>query len=159
MGFRFRKSVKICKGVRVNFSKSGTSLSLGGKGHSTNFSNRGTRVTVGVPGTGLSYSSLISSPSKSQRNSSDYRTRTSPTISLPSQVGIQMNDRGKVTLIDESGNEITNAAIIRKIKATPQYAAQVANLDRQRIKISKNTMQIQWQKMSGLLISIDSLHV
>ena len=45
-----------------------------------------------------------------------------------------MNDRGKVTLIDESGNEITNAAIIRKIKATPQYAAQVANLDRQRIK-------------------------
>ena len=134
MGFRFRKSVKICKGVRVNFSKSGTSLSLGGKGHSTNFSNRGTRVTVGVPGTGLSYSSLLSSPSKSQRNSSDYRTRTSPTISLPSQVGIQMNDRGKVTLIDESGNEITNAAIIRKIKATPQYAAQVANLDRQRIK-------------------------
>lgn len=134
MGFRFRKSVKICKGVRVNFSKSGTSLSLGGKGHSTNFSNRGTRVTVGVPGTGLSYSSLISSPSKSQRNSSDYRTCTSPTVSLPSQVGIQMNDRGKVTLIDESGDEITNAAIIRKIKATPQYAAQVANLNRQRIK-------------------------
>ena len=33
MGFRFRKSVKICKGVKVNFSKSGASLSLGGRGY------------------------------------------------------------------------------------------------------------------------------
>ena len=41
MGMRFRKSVKICKGVKVNFSKSGTSLSLGGRGHSMNFGGQG----------------------------------------------------------------------------------------------------------------------
>lgn len=45
MGMRFRKSVKICKGVKVNFSKSGASLSLGGRGHSMNFGGRGTRAT------------------------------------------------------------------------------------------------------------------
>lgn len=56
MGMRFRKSVKICKGVKVNFSKSGASLSLGGRGHSMNFGGRGTRATFGIPGTGLSYS-------------------------------------------------------------------------------------------------------
>ena len=53
MGMRFRKSVKICKGVKVNFSKSGASLSLGGRGHSMNFGGRGTRATVGIPGTGM----------------------------------------------------------------------------------------------------------
>ena len=34
MGLRFRRSVKICKGVKVNFSKSGAGLSLGGRGRS-----------------------------------------------------------------------------------------------------------------------------
>jgi hypothetical protein len=38
MTFRFRKSVRLMPGVRLNFSKHGTSLS------------------VGVPGTGLSWS-------------------------------------------------------------------------------------------------------
>ena len=59
MGLRFRKSVKIGKGVKVNFSKSGASLSLGGRGHSINIGGRGARTTFGIPGTGLSYSSQI----------------------------------------------------------------------------------------------------
>jgi len=29
MGLRMRKSITICKGVRLNFGKTGTSLSLG----------------------------------------------------------------------------------------------------------------------------------
>ncbi|WP_407933078.1 DUF4236 domain-containing protein, partial [Herbiconiux daphne] len=39
MGFRFRKSVKIMPGVRLNFSKSGMSTSIGGKGATMNFKN------------------------------------------------------------------------------------------------------------------------
>jgi len=58
MGFRFRRSVKIIPGVRLNFSKSGTSLSLGGRGFTTNISKRGTKTTVGLPGTGISYSTF-----------------------------------------------------------------------------------------------------
>lgn len=34
MGFRFRKSVKIAPGVKVNFNKKSTSVSFGGKGAS-----------------------------------------------------------------------------------------------------------------------------
>lgn len=57
MGFRFRKSVKIIPGVRLNFSKSGVSTTLGGRGASLNIKHgRKTKMTVGVPGTGLSYS-------------------------------------------------------------------------------------------------------
>jgi len=56
MGFRFHRSVRLIPGLRVNFSKSGTSLSVGGRGATVNFSKRGTKTTVGLPGTGLSWS-------------------------------------------------------------------------------------------------------
>ena len=56
MGWRFRKSVKILPGVRLNFGKGGlTSTTLGGRWLKTNVSGRGVRHTVGVPGTGVSY--------------------------------------------------------------------------------------------------------
>lgn len=56
MGFRFRKTLQLFPGVRVNVSKTGTSVSIGQAGASVNVSKRGVRTTVGVPGTGLSYS-------------------------------------------------------------------------------------------------------
>lgn len=59
MGLRFRKSFKIINGVRVNVSKTGASMSLGGKGASVNISSRGVRNTVGIPGTGISVSSNL----------------------------------------------------------------------------------------------------
>ena len=59
MGFRFRKSIRLFPGVRVNLSKSTPSVSLGGPGHTINLSERGTRATVGLSGTGLSYSQRV----------------------------------------------------------------------------------------------------
>lgn len=56
MAIRFRKSIKIAPGVRLNVSKSGVSTSIGGKGLTTNLSKKGTRVTASIPGTGLSAS-------------------------------------------------------------------------------------------------------
>ncbi|KAB8331127.1 DUF4236 domain-containing protein [Scytonema tolypothrichoides VB-61278] len=41
MGFRFRKSVKIAPGLKLNLSKSGGSLSIGGRGATVNLSSRG----------------------------------------------------------------------------------------------------------------------
>ena len=60
MGFRFRRSIKILPGVRLNLSKSGISTSVGKPGATLNFSSRGTKATVGLPGTGLSYSEKLS---------------------------------------------------------------------------------------------------
>lgn len=60
MGFRFRRSVKLMPGVRLNFSTRGISTSLGGRGATVNISRRGARATVGMPGTGLSYSTQLS---------------------------------------------------------------------------------------------------
>ena len=61
MAFRFRKSIKIAPGIRLNLSKSGVSTSIGKRGATVNISKRGTRVTAGLPGTGLSASHLYKS--------------------------------------------------------------------------------------------------
>jgi hypothetical protein len=63
MGWRFRNSVKLLPGVRLNFSKSGISTSVGGPGATINFGKQGTRSTLGFPGSGISYSKLHSTPS------------------------------------------------------------------------------------------------
>jgi hypothetical protein len=56
MGWRFRRSVKILPGVRLNFGKNGfTSTTIGGRGFKTNVSSRGVKHTIGIPGTGISY--------------------------------------------------------------------------------------------------------
>ena len=70
MGFRYRKSVKIAPGVRMNISKSGASVSVGGKGGHVTVNSKGeTRVGASIPGTGVSYSEKVSGPSKSSGGS------------------------------------------------------------------------------------------
>jgi hypothetical protein len=59
MGFRFRNSIRITKGLRINLSKSGASLSIGGRGATVNLSKRGAKVTAGLPGSGISWSETI----------------------------------------------------------------------------------------------------
>jgi Protein of unknown function (DUF4236)/Bacterial SH3 domain len=60
VGWRFRRTVKILPGVRLNISRSGISSTLGPNGASINLGKRGARTTVGIPGTGISHSSLMS---------------------------------------------------------------------------------------------------
>ncbi len=55
MGFRFRKSINIIPGVRLNLSNGAPSLSVGPRGASVSFGSRGTYANLGLPGTGLSY--------------------------------------------------------------------------------------------------------
>lgn len=56
MGLRFRKSVSLCKGVKLNFSKTGMSVSLGTRGYHKTISTSGrVTTTVGLPGTGIYY--------------------------------------------------------------------------------------------------------
>jgi hypothetical protein len=56
MGFRFRKSIKILPGIRLNVGKRGiNSVSVGGRGATTNIGKHGTHTTYSIPGTGISY--------------------------------------------------------------------------------------------------------
>lgn len=56
MGLRFRKSVTLCKGVKLNFGKKGMSVSIGGKGYHKTINTKGQVTTsVGIPGSGIYY--------------------------------------------------------------------------------------------------------
>lgn len=57
MGFRFRRTIKLIPGVRLNFGKRGASVSVGGRGANVTLGQKGTRTTVGLPGTGISHTS------------------------------------------------------------------------------------------------------
>ena len=59
MGFRFRNSIKILPGLRLNLSKRGISATVGVRGASVNVGSKGTFLNVGVPGTGVSYRDRI----------------------------------------------------------------------------------------------------
>ena len=56
MGWKFFKRIKVLPGVTLNVSKSGVSISLGGKGMKLTIGPKHTTTTWSLPGTGLSYS-------------------------------------------------------------------------------------------------------
>jgi hypothetical protein len=66
MGFRFRKRISLGGIAHLNFSATGASFSVGGKGANINLGgvgpNRHPRVTLGLPGTGLSYQERLDQP-------------------------------------------------------------------------------------------------
>src|SRR5699024_11805773 len=85
MGVRFRKSINLGKGFRINMSTSGPGFSWGGKGFRvTKKANGGFRTTAYIPGTGLSYQKDFSNPlgsgkkarKKSSKNNEDKQRET-----------------------------------------------------------------------------------
>ena len=57
MGYlRFRRSIRIAPGIRLNVGKRGISTSVGVRGfHETVHISGARRTSIGIPGTGLSY--------------------------------------------------------------------------------------------------------
>ena len=148
MGLRFRKSVKIAKGVRINFSSTGARLSLGGRGHSVSFGKGGTRASFGIPGTGLSYSTKLTNSHHNSRPSSNKgsssSTRKTVSTPLPSQAQIVMNSDGKIEIRDSRGLPITDQSVISRIKATDSYKNVVQNLEMQRqVKLQQIYLEAQ----------------
>lgn len=91
MGFRFRKSVKIAPGVKVNFGKKSVGMSVGNKyaGVSVN-SRTGARARVSAPGTGVSYSTRIGSSSAHRGGSSPLPTQTAVPLAEQRQSQLKM---------------------------------------------------------------------
>jgi hypothetical protein len=83
---RFRRSLKIAPGVRLNFNKRSVGISAGVRGARYSVNSSGTRTrSVGIPGTGLSYISR----SRARRRGEEVgeMVMPSPTRLLASLVG------------------------------------------------------------------------
>ncbi|TCL57553.1 uncharacterized protein DUF4236 [Kineothrix alysoides] len=70
MGFRFRKSIKIAPGLKLNINSKSVSVTGGIKGAHHTVSSTGKRTTsVGLPGTGLSYTTSSDGKSSKKKSS------------------------------------------------------------------------------------------
>lgn len=70
MGLRFRKSISILPGVKLNLGTKGASVSVGKRGmHYTMHTSGRKTVSVGLPGTGLSYVKTLDLGKKSSKKS------------------------------------------------------------------------------------------
>lgn len=69
---RFRKSIKICKGVKLNLSGSGMSLTTGVKGMSVTTGTHGTYLNTSIPGTGIYSRQKLGGSSKPSRSQQAY---------------------------------------------------------------------------------------
>lgn len=69
MGLRFRKSIKIAPGIKLNLGKKSSSITFGGKGARYTINSKGKRTaSVGIPGTGLSYSASTTKKKKDRKS-------------------------------------------------------------------------------------------
>ncbi len=59
MSFRFRRSIKLLPGIKLNIGTRGPSITTGVPGTHITMGGSSTRATVGLPGTGMSYTETI----------------------------------------------------------------------------------------------------
>lgn len=114
MGFRYRKSINIGGGFRINLSKSGIGYSWGVKGaRFTKKANGGTRTTYSIPGTGISYvketGGKKSANSKTAQSSAPetYDTRT-----IENDVTSSMVSEGLEEMLDLASTKLRNFNLI-----------------------------------------------
>lgn len=103
MGLRFRRSVKLAPGIRMNFSGSGVSWTLGPRGASVGIGKRGTYLNSGIPGTGLYARERIGkSPTGNSSRASSYSNMS---------ITIGVTDDGTVYFRDAEGNPLAENLI------------------------------------------------
>ena len=59
MGWRFRRSIRLFPGIRLNIGKRGVSTSIGVRGGHITVGHGKIRETVGIPGSGLNYTHIV----------------------------------------------------------------------------------------------------
>lgn len=105
MGLNFRKSITLFKGVKLNLSKGGPSISFGRSGlrQSINLKGQG-RTTIGIPGTGVYYTKntnvkkLVKQGKEKIQELSDKKKGKSPEqAALPAAAGTAAAAKGGKT--------------------------------------------------------------
>lgn len=94
MATRFRRSIKVAPGVKININKGSASMTVGTKGaHITKSTNGSTTKTAGIPGTGLSY---VDRKGGGSSHSSPVRA---PKLSASQAVGLQKKSKAMIGIV------------------------------------------------------------
>ena len=129
MGLRFRKSITLCKGVRLNVGKTGVSISTGIPGFRKTIHSSG-RVTtsVGIPGTGIYYvdTDHIGKKKKQQPRNQGY----SAPVSKPAQPSISTGSSVTYPNYEAPNSKPASNAQLSNDNPTPiYYPAYTAEVD------------------------------
>jgi hypothetical protein len=126
---RFRRSIRIAKGFRINVSKSGLSASVGVPGASLTFGRRGTYLNTGIPGTGIYDRKRIGgSPASSGRA----RSSSGEPQTVVLRIKVELDESGNPEILGDDDRPITDEFLIRKIKRSDEFKAKVSELREQR---------------------------
>ena len=121
---RFRRRVRICKGLSLNFSGSGISMSMGVRGASVTVGKQGIYANYGIPGTGLynrqkiaSGSSLSTRTYSSSRSTANSYQHQKVTVNLK----MSLDENNNPIVADANGNVITDENLLRAIRRSQGY--------------------------------------
>nr|VFJ98074.1 MAG: Protein of unknown function (DUF4236) [Candidatus Kentron sp. LFY] len=154
MGMRFRKSVKIAPGVKINFSGSGASMTVGPRGASVNVSSRGTYLNAGIPGTGLSSRTRLSGAQNHQQFERERRRIEREQEKLAKErrrrdalasVALRLNDKGAIEATNSFGE--------------PMSLADMRLLWEQKGPVVKNWLQEQCDEINGDIELLQEIHL
>lgn len=111
MAFRFRRTVKIFPGVRLNLGKRGVSVSAGVRGANVTLGRQGLYGNVGIPGSGLSYREKLLKNGKSGRRSGKASATSGQDTALPAVAEriaqVQLNTvSGEISILDATGEDL-----------------------------------------------------
>lgn len=140
MGTRFRRSIKIAPGVRMNVGKRGIGSFSVGK---TNFGSRGIYQNFNVPGTGFTYRAKVVGGA-SNKTSKTKAQAQKPSSNTKIQLILHHED-GSVELQDMKGNPLPQS-IARKVKS-------------QNRPIIESFLEQECEKHNGEVESMINLHI
>lgn len=98
MGLRFRKRIKIAKGLNINLSKSGIGFSAGIPGLRVGLGPKGAYSSAGIPGTGLSMMSYFNK-SSFRRNSGSFTAQAEISDGFSIKPPTDVKSHGKLGLL------------------------------------------------------------
>jgi hypothetical protein len=161
VGFRFQKRVSLFPGVRINFSPSGISTTIGVRGASVNLGSKGAYLNLGIPGSGLSYRTRLDQPPKGAEPTPagwavpQIPEAPSVRVPLPSEVEIRS---GAIKDLTSPGLEnlksLINEAANRKASASRKVATaemDVHDAERSyRFALSVLIRLLKWRQLPAL---------
>lgn len=103
---RFRKSIKLAPGIRMNLSGGGLSWTLGPRGASIGIGKRGAFLNTGIPGTGFYSRDALIRPGSASASMSRVPSPTT-TVSLT----VSVSDDGVISFKDSNGNPVSETLI------------------------------------------------
>lgn len=137
MGIRFRKSIKLAPGVRMNLSGSGISFGLGPRGASVSIGKRGAYLNTGLPGTGFHMRQKIGGSNRGNNKSS-------PNL-ITMTVTVEVTDNGTIEFRDSESNTL------------PQHIVNAAK--KQQGDVIQGLIRKKCEEINGQIEAIGEIHL